>query len=222
MDRLTEQTESVRQLVSAMLRTVRQVVIGLVACVFGVAALAPGLVPYVVAPLLLSLVVYVFSLRPLASRQRDVVLAGENVARQAGPVLRGLRDIVACGAERRAATAVHDAIDEHRRRTVAAARTGIVRMVVVLLGGRLPVLLMLAAAPGLVADHRLSVGELTGAIVYLTAHLAPALATVIEFTTSWGIQLHVTLGRLAEKAAPARPPRHHRRPAPPPAGTTGT
>jgi ABC-type multidrug transport system fused ATPase/permease subunit len=206
--RLTEQTETVRQLVAALLRTARQVALGLVASVVGVTLLAAGLVPLVAVPLVAALAVYVLSLRRLARLQRTVVLAGEQVSRQAGPVLHGVRDIVACGAEERAAAVVHRAVDAQHDGTVAASRAGLVRGFVVLLGSHVPLVLILLAAPGQVRDGRLTVGELSGAVVYLTAYLNPALQTLVQLTTGWGLQLGVVLGRLAGVVQVDPPPGH--------------
>lgn len=199
--RLAEQVEVVRQLVSALLRTMRQLAMAIVASLAGIAALAPE-VALLVAPLLaVALGLYGASLRRLAARQRAQVLAGEAIAQRAGEVLGGLRDVVACGAERRAAAHVGEAIDEQADAARALARAGAVRTLVVALGAQLPVVVVLLAAPWLVSGGQLSVGAVTGAVVYLTGSLEPALRSVVELAGNWGLQLAVVLSRLAEVCA---------------------
>ncbi len=204
--RLTEQVESVRQLVSALLRTIRQFAIAMVASLVGIAALAPEVALLVAPPLALALGLYAASLRRLAARQRARVLAGEAIAQRAGEVLGGLRDVLACGAEPRAAAEVGAAVAEQARASRALARAGTVRTLVVALGAQLPVVAVLLATPWLVGGRHLSVGAVTGAVVYLTTSLEPALRSVVELAGNWGLHLGVVLARLAEVCpAPAAP-----------------
>jgi ABC-type multidrug transport system fused ATPase/permease subunit len=202
--RLAEQVESVRQLLSALLRTMRQLAIAILASLAGLAALAPR-VALLVAPLVVvALGLYALSLRRLAARQRDQVLAGEAIARASGEVLAGLRDVIACGAERRAAAEVGAAVEGQARATRALARAASVRTLVVALGAQLPVVVVLLAAPGLVG-RGVSVGAVTGAVVYLTTSLEPAMGALVEVAGNWGLHLAVVLQRLAEACAPAAP-----------------
>ncbi len=205
--RLAEQVESVRQLVSALLRTMRQFAVAMVASLAGIAALAPA-VALLVGPLVaVALGLYAASLRRLAARQRAQVLAGEAIAQRAGEVLGGLRDVLACGAERRAAAEVGEAVEQQARASRALARAGSVRALVVALGAQLPVVVVLLAAPWLVGGRHLSVGAVTGAVVYLTGSLGPALRSMVELAGNWGLHLGVVLARLAEVcAAPKVPP----------------
>ncbi|MGH3921752.1 MAG: ABC transporter ATP-binding protein [Pseudonocardiaceae bacterium] len=204
--RLTEQVELVRQLVSALLRATSQFGFAMLASLVGIAALAPR-VALLVAPLLLfALALYWGSLGTLSTRQRSVVLAGEAIPQAAGAVLTGLRDVVACGAERRAAATVGDPIDLQARAERALARVGAVRTLVVVVGGQLPVLAVLLAAPGLIQRQQLSVGAVAGTVAYLTTSLEPALRSFVHVAGTMGLQLSVVLGRLAE--ACALPPQH--------------
>ncbi len=203
--RLAEQVESVRQLLSALLRTMRQLAIAVVASLVGLAALAPR-IALLVAPLVtLALGLYALSLRRLATRQRAQVLAGEAIARTAGDVLSGLRDVIACGAERRAAAEVGEAVEGQARATRALARAGSARRLVVALGAQLPLVVVLLAAPWLVGGG-VSVGAVTGAVVYLTTSLEPALGSLVEVAGNWGLHLGVVLQRLAEACAPGPAP----------------
>ncbi|MGH8902225.1 MAG: ABC transporter ATP-binding protein [Egibacteraceae bacterium] len=205
--RLTQQVETVRQLISALLRTFRQFGMSIVASLTGIAALAWQVGLIVIPMALVALGVYALSLRSLAARQRAVVLAGEQVAQASGPLLGGLRDVIACGAETHAHARVTAAIDDQASAELELARAGTIRTVVVALGAQAPVLAVLAATPWLSARQQLTVGEITGALVYLTTSLEPALRSLVHVAGGWGLQLAVTVQRLAEAcAAPALPP----------------
>src|SRR5262249_45028726 len=128
-----EQVESVRMVLAALLRSLRHLVTPLVAALAGLAALAPELALIVGLPVLLALALYAFALRGLFARERALVEAGEAVAAAAGTVLDGVRDVVACGAEARAAATVGVAIEREASATRALARADTVRMLVVAL-----------------------------------------------------------------------------------------
>ena len=204
--RLTEQVESVRQLVTALLLGMREVGFVMVASLAGIAALAPVVAMLVAPPLLLALALFAGCLRTLIARERSVVLAGEMVPQAAGAVLGGVRDVVACGAERRAAAAVGETIEREARAEKALARAWSVRTLVVVVGAQLPVLAILLAAPWLIEQQRLSIGGVAGAITYVTTSLEPALRSLVQVGGTWGVQLGVVLGRLAETCIlPSRP-----------------
>ncbi|MFC4943035.1 ABC transporter ATP-binding protein [Pseudonocardia sp. GCM10023141] len=199
--RLTGQVESVRGLVATSLRAVRQTVVALALALVGLAVVAP-IAGAIAAPLvLLSLVGYALSLRTLSARHRAVVLAGEELASVSGVVLTAIRDVVACGAEDRAAAAVGVAIQARARAAVALARASSMRILAISVGGEVPVVLVLALSPWLLASHQLSVGELVGAVTYLVATLQPALSSMLGMAGLWAGELGVTLHRLAEATA---------------------
>ncbi len=200
--RLAEQVEAVRQLLSALLRTLRQVVLTLLASLVGMAALAPAAGLLVEPPLALALALYAVSLRRLGARQRDLVLAGEQVPRIAAEIFGGLRDVLACGAGDHALATTGAAVERQARAARALARAGAIRVLVVAVGAQLPVVALLSAAPWLLRHHRLSAGAMAGTVVYLTTSLEPALRTLVHVTGTWGLQLSVTLRRLAETTTP--------------------
>src|SRR5690606_26568853 len=117
--------------VSALLRTARQVALASAATVVGVTVLAPVLVLVVAPPLLASLALFAVLLPRLVARQRAVVLADEDVAREAVGALHGLRDVLACQATRRAAATVERAVDRQAQASNALARTSSLRILVV-------------------------------------------------------------------------------------------
>jgi len=204
--RLTEQVEAARQLLSALLRTLRQVALTVVASLAGIATLAPVAGLLVAPPLLLALGLYAGSLRRLGNRQRELVLAGEAVPRTAAEILGGLRDVLACGAGDHALAVAGATVDRQARAARALAFAGAVRVLVVAIGAQLPVVALLGAAPWLLERRQLSAGAVAGTVVYLTTSLEPALRTLVHVTGTWGVQLSVTLQRLAETATPAAPP----------------
>ncbi|MGH8896420.1 MAG: ABC transporter ATP-binding protein [Egibacteraceae bacterium] len=203
---LSEQVEAVRQLVSALLRTMRQTCLTVIASLVGITVLSPSVALLVVPFVLLALATYAVSLRRLAARQRSVVLAGEAIAEACGAVLGGLRDVVACRAETRAAAAVSERIDLEARGARALARAGTVRVLIVAVGTKVPLFAVLLSAPWLIGRQHLSVGAVTGAIVYLTTSLEPALDSFVHVAGSWGLHLGVVLHRLAEACAPPPQP----------------
>lgn len=204
--RLTDQVESVRQLLTALLLAMRQVGFVMVASLAGITALAPVVAVLVAPPLLLALALFAGCLRALISRERSVVLACETIPQAAGAVLGGVRDVVACGAERRAAAGVGETIDREARGEKALARAWSVRTLVVVVGAQLPVLAILLAAPWLIEQQSLSIGAVAGALTYVTTSLEPALRSLVQVAGTWGVQLGVVLGRLAEMCVlPSRP-----------------
>ncbi|MFB9904446.1 ATP-binding cassette domain-containing protein [Allokutzneria oryzae] len=203
--RLTGQVEQARGLTGALLRTVRPMVLTLVAAVAGFVALAPSLVLIMGVPLLVVLVAFPFTVRALARRRREVVLADEEVAARSGQVLLGLRDITALGVQDRAAEPVIDAAERHAAASAAQGRVEAVRALLTMAGGYVPLLLLIGFGPWLLGSRVLSPGEFVGAATYVTAHLLPALRMLTGTVSGLWTQLAVTLTRIAETTA-APPP----------------
>jgi ABC-type multidrug transport system fused ATPase/permease subunit len=202
MAQLTSQVEMTRQLSSALIRTLRPLAFSLIAAVVGMALLSPAVLALVLVPLVLALLIFYWSLGSLSRRRTDMVMAGETVAKQAGAVLVGLRDVIACGAEDRAAADVGTAIDAQARAVRAVAWAGSVRVAVTALGYYVPLIGLLVAAPWLTRHASLTSGQLIGAVVYLTAGVWPALSSLTGSVGSWGLQLGAVLRRLSEATAP--------------------
>lgn len=202
VSRLTGQVEATRRLVSALLRTARQVALATAATIVGVTVLSPALLLVVAPPIVVSLGLFAVLLPRLVARQRDVVLADEDVAREATGALHGLRDVLACQGTRRAAATVERAIDRQARASNALARTSSLRIVVVALGVQLPLVGLVAAGPFLVRGGWVTAGGLVAAAGYLTVTLAPAMQAFVQVAGAWGLQLAVVLARLAETVRP--------------------
>ncbi|MEU1734696.1 ATP-binding cassette domain-containing protein [Streptosporangium sp. NPDC020145] len=217
--RLTEQVETVRNLVSALLRSTRALGVSLVAALGGLLLLSPLLAAVAAVPVTVALVVFVRLLRVLVARQRALILADEELTGQATPILAGLRDVAACGARRQAYATVRAAVDTQVAATHALAWAGLSRRLVVALGAHLPLLALLLAARPLIGDGHLSAGEVVGAATYLATGLDPALRALTGVVGGWGVTLAVTLRRLGETIAPPPGPSV---PAPVPPSPYGT
>lgn len=196
--RLTQHVELVRDTVAGLLLLVLSFVAAMIAALVGVLSLAPLVLPLIAVPLLVSFGAFAASLREVARQQRRVLLADERLAELASVTVGpGLRDIVACGAEDEMADALDARINEQVAAGKAMARVAAVRIVIVSVGARLPVLLVLVAARWLL-DRGVSEGALLGALTYLIQGLGPAVASVVAGIGAPLAQLLVTVDRLDE------------------------
>ncbi|WP_406192244.1 ABC transporter ATP-binding protein/permease [Kitasatospora sp. NBC_01560] len=198
VSRLSAQTDTVRALVGTLLRTARPLAVRLVATVVGLTTLSPVLAGVILPPLLLALAAFLLSMRTLAARRRDAVLAEEDVAARAGTVLAAARDLTALGAQASAAALVAVASDRSRRALVAVAVASAARVPIVLVGGYLPLFVLLTLGPRLIGHGAVGPGGLVGAATYLAGHLVPALQQLTGAVSGYGTQLKVVLDRLAE------------------------
>ncbi|MGY1439330.1 ATP-binding cassette domain-containing protein [Streptomyces reniochalinae] len=219
VSRLTHQVEIARDSFAGVVMVSRSFAVTLAGTLAGLAALAPPLLLVVLPPLAAGLAVFAVTLRPLARRQRDFLVADEELATEAGSVVRALRDVAACGARQTVRGALRRRVDAERRAADALAYWGIARAVALGLGGRLPLVLLLALAPWLLR-HGVSAGELAGALTYLTQALLPALQGLVHGLGGAGARLAVVIGRLRQgtvdpaAAGPAAPTASAQAPAP--------
>lgn len=195
--RLTGQVEGVRHLLASLLRSARQILISLVAGFVGLALLAPVLLVVMAPPVLLMLALFAALLPALFRRSRAAMLAGEAVSAGGGALLSGLRDVLACQAVDRAEEELHGRIDSEVRAAKASGRAFAGRTVLISIALDIPLIALLVAAPFLVSSGRLSVGELVGAVAYVTFTLESALNALVNTVGGTVLQLMVTLERLA-------------------------
>lgn len=201
----TVQVETVRALVSALLRNTRQLVVAGAAALGGLAVLS-WLVALVVGGfVLLAVVVFLVLLRVLVRRYRRVVMAEERVSAVAAPLVQGTRDVVVAAAEERAVAEVGEAIDTDAAANRAFARARAWRLPVVTLGAHLPLLALLAGSPWLLAGGYLSVGQVVGGIFYLSSGLEPAIQLLVNAGGTIVVQLGVVLSRLAAVSSASTP-----------------
>ncbi|MEU9412381.1 ABC transporter ATP-binding protein [Streptomyces sp. NPDC048281] len=206
LSRLTQQVEIARDTLAGLVLVSRSFVFTAVGALAGLCALAPPLLLVVLPPLLAGLGLFAATLRPLARRQEAFLVADEALAAELGEVGPGLRDITAAGAEEQVAAGVGERVDAEFRAARALARWSAVRVAALAVGGRLPLVLLLAAAPWLLA-RGVTAGALVGALAYVTQSLLPALNNLVHGLGTGGARLTVVLRRLRPPADTGTPPR---------------
>jgi ATP-binding cassette subfamily C protein len=211
--RLTHQVEVVRDNFAGLLLLTTGFVVSTVGAVIGMATLTGVVGLLVLPPLLVGLTVFLVSLRSMMTRQRDHVLTDEAVAESASTVVRSLRDVLACGAEDLACAQVQRQVDAHADAERTLARMTAIRTLSVAVGGWLPAVGLLVAAPWLLATGS-TLGSVAGALVYLTQGLLPALKALVDGLGGGGMRLVVTLDRLVEAGERPIPRETARRRAP--------
>jgi ATP-binding cassette subfamily C protein len=195
--RLTHHVEVVRDNFAGLLLLTSGFVVSAVGAAIGMATLTGVVGLLVLPPLLAGLTIFLVSLRSMMTRQRVHVLTDEAVAESASTVTHSLRDVVACGAEDRACAQVQRQVDAHANAERTLARMTAIRTLSVAVGGWLPALGLLVAAPWLLATGS-TLGTIAGALVYLTQGLLPALRSLVDGLGAGGLKLVVTLDRLVE------------------------
>ncbi|ONK14709.1 ATP-binding cassette domain-containing protein [Streptomyces sp. MP131-18] len=206
VSRLTHQVEIARDSFAGLILVLQMFLCTAAGALAGLAWLAPVLLPFVLGPLALALAVFCWSLRPLARRQRAVLVADEALADAFGATVAGLRDVTAAGAEERTAAGVAARVDAELAAALALGRWGAVRVVAVAIGGHLPVLLLLFLGPWLLRNG-VTPGGLLGALTFVTQALLPALQALIGGIGSAGTRLAVVLTRLrGDPLPPDGPP----------------
>ncbi|MFL6000020.1 MAG: ATP-binding cassette domain-containing protein [Streptomyces sp.] len=197
---LTQQVEIARDTFAGLVMVSRSFVFTAVGAVVGLASLDPLLLLVVVPPLTAGLGLFAATLRPLARRQEEFLVADEALAGGLGRVCPGLRDITAAGAEERVATDTGRLVDTEQRAAYSLARWSVLRVVSLALGGQLPIVLLVACAPWLLA-RGITAGALVGALAYVTQSLLPALRNLVHGLGTSGSRLVVVLRRLVREPA---------------------
>lgn len=198
VSRLTHQVEIARDTFAGLVMVSRSFVFTAAGALAGLASLAPALLLVVVPPLVLGLGLFLVTLRPMARRQETFLAADEAVAEVLDATAAGLRDIAAAGAEARTATGADARFDAEFRAARTLARWGVLRVLAVAVAGRLPVVLLLVAAPWLLR-RGVTPGDLVGALTYLMYALLPALQSLMQALGTAGSRLTVVLRRLTER-----------------------
>jgi ABC-type multidrug transport system fused ATPase/permease subunit len=199
--RLSGHAETVRNLIAALLRTLRSTAVSVVLVLAGLFALTP-VIALITAPfVLVSLALFAWSMRALTARHRAMILAEEEMARACTQIFDGLRDVVACSAVEEARQKVRLAVAAEARATIAVVRAASSRSLIITIGSHIPLISVLLLAPWLLRTGRLSAGELVGTIIYLVSTLSPALHSTTGIVGGWGRQLSVVLHRITETTA---------------------
>ncbi|GAA2759497.1 ATP-binding cassette domain-containing protein [Actinopolymorpha rutila] len=205
--RLSRQVEIVRDAYAGLIMVLRGFVFTALGVVAGLQTLAPIITLLVVPPFLLGFALFLATLGLSASRHRQAILADERVAAAAGAVLAGVRDLVACGAEDHAASTAARPIAEQAAAEQALAWVSALRTLCFAVGGWLPLVVVLVAAPRL-ADRGLTVGEIIGGLTYVLFGLQTALRTAMAGLGDSGLRFVVTLARILDVSMPPRPLPH--------------
>ncbi|GGL02170.1 ATP-binding cassette domain-containing protein [Streptomyces flaveus] len=195
VSRLTQQVELARDTFAGVTMAARSFVFTAAGALAGLFALDPLLLAVVMPPLVAGLGLFVATLGPLARRQEAYLATDEDLARQCGDLACGLRDVTATGAEDVMAEETDALIAAEFRASRSLARWEVSRVLAIALAGRLPVILLLGAAPWLLR-HGVTAGALAGALVYVTQSLLPALHNLTQGLGTAGTRLGAVLRRL--------------------------
>ncbi|MBO0821768.1 MAG: ATP-binding cassette domain-containing protein, partial [Nocardiopsaceae bacterium] len=204
--RLTHQAEIIRDSVAGLLAITSSFALTMISTVVGLVTLVPATLPFVIPPLVASGILLRMLLRPMISRQRTALLAEEEVAEEVSRAVAGVRDITACGAEDRVLAGLTDTIARQAEAARSAARIGAVRTLGLMVGGWLPLVFVLAAAPSMIAGG-VSAGAIVGVITYITGSMRVALNTASQVMGAGLVRLYVTYDRIRQTAAWASEPR---------------
>lgn len=199
--RLTHQAEVIRDSVAGLLVITSSFALTMAGTLAGLVTLVPATLPYVIPPLAAAGVLLWLLLRPMIARQRAVLLAGEEVSEEISRAVAGLRDITACGGEAPVLARLEAAIERQAAAARSAARIGAARILCLAVGGWLPLLLVLAAAPSMIG-RGVTAAAIVGVITYITGSLRTALYTASQGMGAGLVRLHVTLERIRETMAP--------------------
>ena len=210
---LTQQVEIARDTFAGLVMVSRSFLFTTVGALVGLFSLDPLLLLVVGPPLLAGVALFAATLRPLARRQEALLVADEALADGLGAVCPGLRDITATGAEKQIAAGTGDRIDAELRAARSLARWSVLRVASLAVGGQLPIVLLLATAPWLLA-HGVTTGALVGALAYVAQSLLPALRNLVHGLGTSGSRLVVVLRRLARDGGDTPGADPHRQPTP--------
>jgi ATP-binding cassette subfamily C protein len=199
--RITHQAEIVRDCFGGLLAVGLGFVFTAASALAGLAVLVPAVLPFAIVPIAVSLAAFWSLLPALGARQRRSLLAEEAVAGGAAAALAGLRDVIACGAEDQVRADLTGRVHTQADALRATARMNLVRTLVLAVGGWLPLVLVLAAAPALLR-HGVTPGALLGAATYTGGVMQSALYTLTRGAGSSGVRLAITLQRILEASAP--------------------
>jgi ATP-binding cassette subfamily C protein len=209
--RLTHQAEVVRDSLTGLLVVTSSFVFTIGSALAGLVALVPAALPWVIPPLAASCLLLYLTLRPARVRQRAAVLTEEETAEGAARTVSGLRDVTACGGEDRVLADLSARIARQAGAARSAAVISAARVACLALGGWLPLLLVLAAAPSMLG-RGVSAGAVVGVITYITGSMRSALYTAANGMGTSLIRLRVTLERIRQTSsapgeipAPRRP-----------------
>jgi ATP-binding cassette subfamily C protein len=195
VSRLARQVEIARDAYAGVILAVRGCLVTAVGVTAGLLALDPLLALIIVPPFLLGLFTFIATLGFAAERHRRAAEADERLAARVGQVAAAVPDLAGCGGEEHGATLTAAPIARLAAAERALAGAAALRAVCFAIGGWLPLLAVLAAAPWL-ADRGLTAGALTGALLYVLTGIQPALTALVTGLGGSGLRLCVALSRI--------------------------
>ncbi|MGC4813230.1 ATP-binding cassette domain-containing protein [Micromonospora sp. DT228] len=213
--RLTHQMEIVRDTFAGLLMVTRGFVFSAGAALLGLLALAPVVAVLAAAPMVAGLAVFLAALPAMAAHQRAYVRAGEQLGQSAATALAGHRDVLACGAQARVTADVERLVSAQAAAERTLARMAAIRSLSLGIGGWLPLVVLLAAAPWLV-ERGLTAGAVVGALIYVSTGLQPALHTLVQGLGGGGLRYVVTLENILRAGPVSAGPRRSGPATPPP------
>ncbi|SDD04655.1 ATP-binding cassette domain-containing protein [Glycomyces harbinensis] len=195
---LTRQVEIARDAYAGAVLSIRGCLVATVGVTIGLLAL-DGRLALLVLPLFgLGLLAFACTLGYAADRQREAAVADAALTDRVGEVVRAVRDLAACGGEAHGASLAARPIEAQAAAERALARAAALRSVCFAIGGWLPLLAILAAAPAL-TDSGVSAGAITGALFYVLTGLQPALTALVSGLGGSGLRLYVALSRILSR-----------------------
>jgi ATP-binding cassette subfamily C protein len=216
VSRLARQVEIARDAYAGVILAVRGCLVTAIGVTAGLLALDPRLALIILPPFLLGLFAFIATLGFAAQRHRRAAEADERLAERVGQVAAAVPDLAGCGGEDRGAALVAAPIARLAAAERALAGAAALRAACFAIGGWLPLLAVLVAAPWL-ADRGLTAGALTGALLYVLTGLQPALTALVTGLGGSGLRLTVALSRIlgddkisASRSEPNPAPEHVR------------
>lgn len=200
--RLTHQAEIIRDAAAGLLAITSSFALTMISTVAGLVSLVPATLPYVIPPLVAAGILLRLLLRPTITRQRAALLAEEQVSEEVSRAVTGVRDITACGAEEPVLAGLADTIERQAAAARSAARISSARILCLAVGGWLPLVLVLAAAPSMIAGG-VSAAAIVGVITYITGSMRVALYTASQGVGSGLVRLYVTYDRIRQTSTGA-------------------
>jgi ATP-binding cassette subfamily C protein len=220
VSRLARQVEIARDAYAGVILAVRGCLVTAIGVTAGLLALDPQLALIILPPFLLGLLAFIATLGFAAARHRRAAEADERLAERVGQVAAAVPDLAGCGGEDRGAALVAAPIARLAAAERARAGAAALRAACFAIGGWLPLLAVLLAAPWL-AERGLTAGALTGALLYVLTGLQPALTALVTGLGGSGLRLTVALSRiLGDDRVPTS--RSELKPAPEPVLAGGT
>jgi len=211
VSRLTRQVEAVRDTYAGLIVVCRSFLITVIGAVAGLLSIAPLIALLILPFFLLGCVAFVATLGLAADRYRAAVRADEQLATTTGSVLAATRDIAARGAEDHAAAMASGPIADQAAAERGLAWVSALRTLCFVVGGWVPLVVILAAGPWLVGKG-VTAGAVLGGLTYVLFGLQPALGRLFTGLGASGLRFVVTLKRVLDAAD--QPPPPHREAAP--------